>query len=144
MPTAAPAAPAPAATGGEQGDVMAIFYVLSNNSGVWQLQAHSLDGQLVQMMDLQDPGVGGYYSLTFSGNEFAISVPGQQPVPCNDLMFGAEIESSTPAAAAVPPALPPGVAAYSAPLPGMTPHVAGGGWCPKVWNCMHTFTCILY
>ena len=132
---------APAAGHADAGEV-AIFYVLSNNNGTWQLQAYSLDGQLVQMMDLPDPGVGGYYSLTFSGNEFAISVPGQQPVPCNDLMFGVEVESSAPAA---PPALPPGVAAHSALLPGMTSH-CGGGWCcvQSIDLRVHTYVCDMY
>ena len=102
---------------------MAVFYVVNNANpqGEWQLHAFSAgDGQLVHSVSLPHPGVAGYYSLVFSGGEFAVAMSGQQPVPCQDLLVGFESEGSL-----APPA---GVAAHSTMLPGMTPHgTAPGG-----------------
>lgn len=100
-----------------------MFYVVNNANpqGEWQLHAFSAgDGQLVHSVSLPHPGVAGYYSLVFSGGEFAVAMSGQQPVPCQDLLVGFESEGSL-----APPA---GVAAHSTMLPGMTPHgTAPGG-----------------
>jgi hypothetical protein len=101
---------------------MGTFYVLSNDSHMgWQLHAIALDGQVVQEVTLPDPGPGQFYSMLYSGGEFAVQMPGQQPVPCADLMAG----GFDPVAEAGPPLalpLPPGVAPHSVLLPGMTPH----------------------
>ena len=70
---------------------MGTFYVLSNDSHMgWQLHAIALDGQVVQEVTLPDPGPGQFYSMLYSGGEFAVQMPGQQPVPCADLMAGFE------------------------------------------------------
>lgn len=120
MPASSVGMGAPNAEAAEQ---MAVFYVVNNANpqGEWQLHAFSAgDGQLVHSVSLPHPGVAGYYSLVFSGGEFAVAMSGQQPVPCQDLLVGFESEGSL-----APPA---GVAAHSTMLPGMTPHgTAPGG-----------------
>ena len=120
MPASSMGMGAPNAEAAEQ---MAVFYVVNNANpqGEWQLHAFSAgDGQLVHSVSLPHPGVAGYYSLVFSGGEFAVAMSGQQPVPCQDLLVGFESEGSL-----APPA---GVAAHSTMLPGMTPHgTAPGG-----------------
>ena len=100
---------------------LAVFYVVNNTNpqGQWHLQAFSAaDGQLVHSVPLPSPGAGGYYSVICSGGEFAVAMPGMQPVPCQDLLVGFESEGSSPP--------PPGVAAHSAILPGMAAHGTGG------------------
>ena len=96
--------------------------------GSWKLETYSCTtGDFVTSVTLPDP-VGSYYSVSFSvADGFVLLSPGQLPVPCVDIM----IAPDTPAAPATaksaaepqqhpPPALPPGVAAFSAKLPGMS------------------------
>ena len=104
---------------------MSVFYVLSNDPHMgWQLHAIAIDGQVVQEVTLPDPGPGQFYSMLYSGGEFAVQRLGQQPVPCADLMAGGfdPVAEAAAGFAEFPLALPPGVAPHSAMLPGMTPH----------------------
>ena len=108
-----------------------VFYHLNHDyqTGTWVLNAiGAVDGQLVQEMVLPDPGHGGFYTLLYSGGEFAVQVAGQQPVPCADIMAGYTEAPSTapPPTSTPPPVLPPGVAAHSSVLPGMVRHGAAG------------------
>ena len=91
-----------------------LFYVVNAVSGEWEMHAFALDGQLVQTVTLPDPGVGGYYTMLFNDDAgFNLLASNQQvPIPCYELLLGGvETESSM--------ALPPGVSASAAMLPGM-------------------------
>ena len=107
------------------------FYtVVQDETSEWHLQAFSsADGQCVNDLLLPDPP-SGFYNVTFTAEQgfvLGMNRPDQVPVPCVDLMVSQDCSSvMTPAPAAPPQPLAPGVSAMSFPLPGMKSHGAGG------------------
>ncbi len=99
---------------------------LDPEDSIWKMYAFSVaDGGFVTSIPLPDPGT--YYSVMFDANEgFVLQVPGQNPVPCTDLL----VDPPVAAAPVVPPVksmttMPPGVAPSPTMLPGMEVHQPG-------------------
>ena len=108
------------------------FFVTGvGEDGQWKLEAYNCtNGELGSSVALPDP-IGSFYSISFSVTEgFLLVSPGQSPVPCSDIMIAPDATAPPPKSAVFqhspPPALPPGVAAFSAKLPGMGGHGGPG------------------
>lgn len=106
---------------------------LDPEDSIWKLNAFSVaDGGFVTSIPLPDPGT--YYSVTFSQNEgFVLQVPGQNPVPCQDLLVDPPVVAPPPRPVTSPVKkptmiMPPGVAPSPTLLPGMQAHqnMSGG------------------
>ena len=118
-PAASPLFEAPA----EVEPVPVFFTVHSGFDGNWVLQGFGHDGALMHEVASQNPGDGHWYSILYSDNVFYLPVPGQPPTPCLNLVVPVETESA--------PALPAGISASAAMLPGMTsvlPSSLTPGW----------------